>query len=209
MNKYSKLALAGLVCFSPTIFAQSAFQGFYAGFNTGGTYGQFKTNTTTSFLPSGYSIADGSYWANATNADNVSGSGSGTQARTQAFGGLLVGYNKYFSGVGIVGLEADFSYIGLNSSQTKATDYPSFGSYSPQSKVSVRADTLSTLRLKYGFNVKKNAMAYVTAGGAYTSISSDLSFGDGEVSLTNNQTKPQFGYALGAGGEYMFSKKYR
>lgn len=207
-NVMKRLVLAvGISMASFSALAQSAFEGFYAGFNTGGSYGQFKTNTTTSFLPSAYSVANGTYWANTTNPGNVSASGSGTQTSTQPLGGLLVGYNKHFSGIGIVGIEADFSYIGLNSSQTKATEYPAFPGYAPQSKVSVRADTLGTLRLKYGFSVEKNTMAYITAGGAYTNISSDLSFSDGVVSLTNNQTKAQFGYALGAGGEYMFSKK--
>lgn len=197
------LLISGL---AGTVSAQSPFQGFFVGINTGASYGQFKTSTTTSFLPSAYSVADGTYWADTTNAVNVSNSGSGNLSKIQALGGITFGYNKQIPNVGIIGIEADYSYIGLNNSQTNPTTYPAFVGYTPQSKITTSADNLITLRLKYGFNVEKSTLAYFTAGGAFTTINSNLSFSDGTVSLTNNQSKNQFGWALGAGGEYLFSK---
>jgi outer membrane immunogenic protein len=196
-------AVAGLV---GTANAQSAFEGFFVGVNTGTSYGQFKTSTTTPYLPSGYSVTAGTYFGSSVNAMNVSNSGSGNLSNFQALGGIAVGYNKHIPTFGIIGIEADYSYIGLNSSQTNSTTYPGLPSYTPQSKITTTANNLATLRLKYGFNIEKNSLAYLTAGGAYTTIKSNLYFNDGEASLTNNQSKNKFGWALGAGGEYLFSK---
>jgi outer membrane immunogenic protein len=188
--------------------AQTPFNGFYGGLITGYSLGNFTTSTTTPFVPTGYDEDAGTYFANQTNATNVSNSGSGTTKGQNILGGAVVGYNKNLGDAGIIGGEFDISYIGLSGNQFNSTTYPGFFSEPPPaSNISNSANALSTIRAKYGF-AKENTLFYVTGGLAITKINSNTSFSDGFVSEANNQSTYKAGWTLGVGTEHMLDKAW-
>lgn len=188
--------------------AQTPFNGLYGGLITGYSSGNFNTSTFTPLTSTGYNETAGTYFANQTNASNVSNSGSSTTNGQNILGGGVVGYSKNLGAAGVVGGEFDISYIGISGNQTNSTTYPGFSrSYTPASNISNSANALSTLRAKYGL-VRENTLFYVTGGVAVTKIQSNTSFSDGTVSQSNNQSTYKAGWTLGAGTEHMISAQW-
>ena len=135
--------LLSAVLISNTSYAQSPFEGFNAGIITGAINGKFTVTTNTPYLSTGYSVAAGTYFANQTNASNVSDSGSGKFSKTRVPVGLSFGYNKDFGAWGLAGIKADFSSIGLKESKSNYTTYLP-NSLTPQTTIYLRADNLAT-----------------------------------------------------------------
>ena len=205
MKNYFFCLLSAVLISSPS-YAQSPFEGFNAGIITGAINGKFTVGSNTPYLPTVYSVTDGTYFANQTNASNVSESGSGKFSKTRVPVGFSFGYNKDFGAWGLAGLQADLSSIGLKESKTNSTTYPGFNGLDPKTTIYLRADNLATLRVKYGFTVDQSSWIYFTGGVAFADVESKTKFTDGTATESNNQSEHKTGWIAGIGVEKMVDK---
>ncbi len=205
MKNYFFCLLSAVLISSPS-YAQSPFEGFNAGIITGAINGKFTVSSKTTYFPTGYNVAAETYFANRTNASNVSESGSGKFSRTRVPIGLSLGYNKDFGTWGLVGIQADLSSIGLKESKINSTTYPGNDSYNPETTIYIRADNLATLRARYGFTLDQTSWIYFTGGIAFADIESKTTFTDGTATESNNLSEHKTGWVAGIGVEKMVDK---
>ena len=205
MKNYFFCLLSAVLISSPS-YAQSPFEGFNAGIITGAINGKFTVGSNTPYLPTVYSVTDGTYFANQTNASNVSESGSGKFSKTRVPVGFSFGYNKDFGAWGLAGLQADLSSIGLKESKTNSTTYLGFNGLDPKTTIYLRADNLATLIVKYGFTVDQSSWIYFTGGVAFADVESKTKFTDGTATESNNQSEHKTGWIAGIGVEKMVDK---
>ncbi len=200
MKRYFFCLLSAVLISSPS-YAQSPFEGFNAGLITGAINGKFTIGTYTP-----YNEGTETYFANQTNANNVSESGSGKFSKTRLPVGLSFGYNKDFGAWGLAGIKADLSSIGLKESEINSATYPGFNGYNPETTIYLRADNLATVRARYGFTVDQTGWIYLTGGIAFADIESKTTFTDGTATESNNQSEHKTGWVAGIGVEKMVDK---
>jgi outer membrane immunogenic protein len=142
----------------------ASWQGFYAGVNAGYGWGSFT---------------DG--------GETLLGSPSGGLI------GVTVGYNFAVSPNLVLGVEGDFDFSGMKTSQ-----FPVFGVASSSS-----VDDLFTLRARVGYTMDR-LMLFVTGGFAGSRNTATVS--NAFSGFYGQQSKFQTGWALGAGAEYMLTR---
>jgi outer membrane immunogenic protein len=115
------------------------WSGWYAGVNVGGSWGQSDVSSLI-VSPGGVNITANQALISATNSPRLKPDGF--------TGGGQFGYN-YQAGAWVLGVEADFDYLGLRSSRTNTVPFPNGGTFTTFN--SVKTDWLFTLRPRAGF----------------------------------------------------------
>ena len=196
---------------APPIVVGNAWSGWYGGLNAGYIDGSRNVNTdavvvrTSTFRPVVAAMAAG--------ATNQLSTGQGG-----FLGGAQFGYNYMVSPMILAGLEADIQGSSLRGSATASSITPvqfSGSTFATTITTSRALDYLGTIRGRLGATVTPGLLLYATGG---------LAFGGVKSSTTINQISPQaplqpiatsgsfsdtrVGYAVGAGGEWMFMSKW-
>jgi outer membrane immunogenic protein len=117
-------------------------------------------------------------------------------------GGIQFGYNHQFAGTAFVaGLEADFQYADVRGGASFTNPLvPTF------LQANSRLQYFGTVRGRLGFAVTPSFLLYATGGLAYGQVKYD-GFGTGPgVFVTTESSKTHFGWTLGVGGEYAFTR---
>ncbi len=118
-------------------------------------------------------------------------------------GGGLLGYNWQYKKL-VLGLEADFNYVGLEYDES-LTD--SFFDDSRKDQLEIQTNWFGTVRGRLGFAID-DVLFYGTGGLAYGNMSSDWSIevyedsGDLFVSSQASTDETNWGWTVGAGAEY-------
>jgi outer membrane immunogenic protein len=123
--------------------------------------------------------------------DNADGSTVKFNGASGYVVGGQVGYDHQIQSF-VLGLASDLDYSGV-----KKTFHPAGSSANYRATVS--SDYVGTLRARFGYLFTNDLLAYVTGGGAL----SHMKLKDTE---TGAQSKTFYGYVVGAGLEYRFTK---
>jgi outer membrane immunogenic protein len=140
MNKFAKLLALGLVCFSPSIFAQSAFQGFYGQIATG-----YENN----------SVSNTSLTMN--NRSNFPG-GNNNPSNGSAPLILGAGYNYSISQNLLLGVGLDYSFLETTIGTANIN-----GSYAGTG-TTYKASNRLNIFLAPGYVIDKDKLAYAKVG---------------------------------------------
>jgi outer membrane immunogenic protein len=187
----------------PPVFS---WTGFYIGANAGGAWDRNEINTTQfAPVPPFFAIDNAAVSAAASPTINSAG----------FTGGIQAGYNWQMGNV-VLGIEADFEYLGLRGSDGGTFPFPSTlpgGPLGPptaffSTNTSYRTDWLFTLRPRLGWAIN-NWLLYATGG---------LAVGREKFNQTITLLTPfvetasfsttRTGWAAGAGVEYAFSQHW-
>ena len=191
MNKFAKLLALGLVCFSPSIFAQSAFQGFYGQIATG-----YENNTASNL-----------------NFTDSTGDNESHYASNQSFGGaplvIGVGYNFSVAPKWLIGIGADYSALSQKSSTyTQTVCDGGCDIFWGGSTIEVK--NRINVYVAPGYAIDKDKLAYFKAG--YSMVNATLnspttySHSGGSGSMTSvSQSNNLNGFILGAGYKQIIS----
>ena len=179
---------------APAYVSVYNWSGFYAGVNAGVGFGRASTSTDTVFSPTGYFAA--------TSVPAISAAGSQSANKAGFTGGVQIGYNWQTNNT-VLGLEADFGYMGLRASQSAGAVYPCCAPTAFVVSSTAKTDWLMTLRPRVGFT-SNNWLLYVTGGLAVGQVKGDFNFTDTFAAATESASisKTKVGWALGAGVEY-------
>ncbi|HET7886104.1 MAG TPA: outer membrane beta-barrel protein [Bradyrhizobium sp.] len=192
------------------IMAGSPWSGWYGGVNVGYVDGADRINTDATVLQfSTFAPIAAAMAAGATSQLPIGNS--------EFIGGGQVGYNWALSPKLLVGVEADIQDSSLSNSAAVTTVVPV--PFSPSFVTNVAAsrsvDYLGTVRGRLGATVTPTALLYVTGGLAYGGVKSSttISQTNAAAPLQPNAVAGTFsdtraGYAVGAGGEWMFAPKW-
>lgn len=189
---YAVSAMAAAVAFASAAQAADVpapagydWTGFYVGANAGVSWNNSSVDNTIYTLGERLNVLENEI--------------DGNQAAFTA-GGLL-GYNYQVDRV-VMGLEADFNYLGFSDSNNES--YP-LGGYDITSKSSFEADWFGTIRARLGYSFD-NLLVYGTGGVAYGHMSADgkIAIDDaGTVTTYKGSTdSTNWGWTIGAGAEY-------
>jgi outer membrane immunogenic protein len=172
------------------------WSGFYLGLNAGAAIdpAHFKTSTVHSDI--GY-FEDTAVGPIADAGDR--------KVRTPGFtGGIQAGYDWQISNT-VLGIEADFNYMGVKGSAVSSAVYPENAPDSFTVKQSLKTDWLLTVRPRVGW-AANNWLFYVTGGLALTRIKGAFIFADTiGASESASMSRTRAGWALGGGVEYRIS----
>jgi outer membrane immunogenic protein len=184
-----------------------SWAGFYIGVDAGGVWGREDIVHSPVFA------VPGSAFQIDSNAVTIASSPS---FRPSSFtGGGHAGYN-YQSGPTVLGVEADFSYLGLRSSTSGVFPFPSTlpgGPLGPPtltftSSTSVQNDWLFTFRPRLGM-ASQNFLLYATGGLAVTNEQVSQTTGVlNSASFVSTISTTRAGWVAGFGGEYMISPSW-
>jgi len=185
MKKLIAIAIATLslgFVLPQSVLADSKFDGFYAGVQTGYVEGKDKGKEYNDGVASGY-----------------------TQKTTPDSGliGGFVGFNKVLENNMLVGIEADFESRG-GSDKSLQKDEGVFDSDYPVKTKLKEAGSLRA-RLGYLFN-EGNTLGYLTAGYATANIKRTF-YSVGETPPSESESKWHNGWTLGFGAEHLVSEK--
>jgi outer membrane immunogenic protein len=123
-------------------------------------------------------------------------------------GGLQVGFNKQLGSI-VFGLEADVSWADMSDDQ-RLWPYPN-NPGSPAWDIGLDLDYFGTLRGRIGFLPTQRLLVYGTGGAAWAKTSGDLTVvyePPGFVAATGSADEHHFGWAAGAGAEYMLASNW-
>ena len=170
------------------------WSGFYMGFNAGAAFGRAHAQTGTVFSPTGYFAA--------TSVTAIGPVGDQTMHDTGFTGGIQAGYNWQMNSM-VLGLEADFDYMGFRGSTTNGAVYPCCAPTAFTINQSVKTDWLFTFRPRLGWAVN-NWLIYVTGGLAVAQVKGDFLFTDTFATANESASinKTRAGWALGGGVEW-------
>lgn len=168
------------------------WSGFYAGVNAGAAFGRASTQTSTTV---------GTYFA-ATSIPAIAAAGDQSANNTGFTGGVQIGYNWQINSA-VIGLEADFGYMGLRASSSAGAVYPCCAPTAFTVSSSTKTDWLMTLRPRVGI-ANNNWLLYVTGGLAVAQVKADFTFADTFALAAESASisKTKAGWALGGGVEY-------
>jgi len=185
MNKFSKFALVGLLCFSPAIFAQSSFQGFYGQIGVG-----YENNSPSTSSYAYNSSNDGSSLPVST-SDSSKGSFSGA---------IGLGYGLSINNNFLLSLGADYSPLKANTGKT--TDEVGFN-------YNYQIANRTNIFLAPGYVIDKDKLAYFKAGYSQQTMKmqnyltpNGTAFGNGGSNPSNTLR----GYVLGLGYKQLISQ---
>jgi outer membrane immunogenic protein len=176
------------------------WSGFYAGVNAGAAFGRSSTQTSTVFSPTGYFAA--------TSVTSIAAVGDQSANKAGFTGGLQLGYNWQINSA-VIGLEADFGYMGTRTSVTSGAVYPCCAPTAYSITQSAKTDWLMTLRPRVGI-ANNNWLLYVTGGLAIAQVKGDFNFTDTFATAAESASisKTKVGWALGGGVEYALAGKW-
>jgi outer membrane immunogenic protein len=171
--------------------------GAYIGLNAGYGWGDSKLATSTVFNTPGYFAASSVAAVNLAGAQTVNPNGF--------TGGGQIGYNWQAGSSTVLGLEADFEYLGLKGSSAVAAGYPGFLPTGFAINQAVKTDWLATFRARIGYLVTPSALFYVTGGGAITDLKGTFTFTDtfSNAFETASLSSTRLGWTVGGGVEWM------
>jgi opacity protein-like surface antigen len=185
---------------APPPLAAYNWTGWYAGVNTGASWGSYDPVTSTSFGgPAGYLPASLVPAVNAAGPQSINPNGF--------TGGSQIGYNRQF-GQFVVGFEADLDYLQLNGAANGgAVRYPGFPGQFVISSYG-NSNWLFTLRPRIGL-AQNNWLFYATGGLALTNLNGDFLFTDsfGAIQSARIDNVNKAGYAVGGGIEWGFTDR--
>jgi outer membrane immunogenic protein len=166
-----------------------SWTGFYAGLNAGGTWGSSAITTTLNPTP----IPANNAAVAAADSPTINSSG--------VTGGIGAGYN-WQTGIVVLGVEADFDYLGLKASQNAGGAFPVGNPGTFATSNSVQTDWLLTVRPRLGVLFDR-WLVYGTGGLAI----SNPQFNSVKTDTFNQNEAASFstiraGWTLGGGAEY-------
>jgi outer membrane immunogenic protein len=178
---------------APVVAPAYSWSGFYAGVNAGGAWGNSGLNTSTTFDP-----ADGYFALSSVPVVNSVGA---QKAKPNGFtGGVEAGYN-WQAGSFVVGIESDFSYLGLRGHATGGAVYPCCAPAAFTINSSVNTNWLFTARPRIGV-ASGNWLFYATGGLAITDLNAEFTFADNFNAFeAASFSRTKLGYAVGGGIE--------
>ncbi len=186
--------------------------GWYFGANAGYLDGAARINTDAVVIANSTAPETATAMANAATSALSTGNGG-------FIGGAQAGYNFLLSPTLIGGFEADFQGTSLRGSASR-TNVALIDPLGPDSFVTNIAtsralDYLGTVRARLGATVTPSLLIYATGGLAYGGVRSSTSLiqssavlGVPTVSTAGSFSDNRAGYAVGAGGEWMFMSKW-
>ena len=184
MNKFSKLLTFGLVCFSPSIFAQSAFQGFYGQIGVGYENNSPSTSSYTYHFP-----------------NNPSRSVSTSDSSKGSFSGAIgLGYGLSISNNFLLSLGVDYSPLKANTGKT--TDEVGFN-------YNYQIANRTNIFLAPGYLIDKDKLAYFKAGYSQQTMKVQNYLDYDGAAYSNGGSNPSNtlrGYVLGLGYKQLLSQ---
>jgi outer membrane immunogenic protein len=179
--------------------------GFYAGLNTGGTFGSSNAQTSTV-----YSNSDIAYYMfSADNVSIVNSTGNQNLHPKGYAGGLQFGYNRQIARW-VLGAEADYSVLAASYTKTGVGLYTGGDDGSFTITQTVSTDWMSTVRARVGHTFRKRALIFGSAGAAETVVRYSSLFTDNYESV-NETASPRVlktGWVAGGGAEYALDKHW-
>jgi outer membrane immunogenic protein len=187
---------------APVVAPAYSWSGFYAGVTAGGAWGNSSLNTSTTLDPEfGYFVPSSVSAVNSVGAQ---------KAKPNGFtGGVGAGYN-WQAGSFVVGIESDFSYLGLRGHATGGAVYPCCAPAAFTINSSVNTNWLFTARPRIGV-ASGNWLFYATGGLAITDLNAKFTFADNFRDLFGpghlnafeaaSFSRTKLGYAVGGGIE--------
>jgi len=168
------------------------WSGFYIGLNAGAAWNNTSVddNINDPLLP-----------------DSVRGrlEDSFTDDQTVFTGGGEIGYNWQMDSI-VLGLEADFNYLGFDSNRDRNGTIGEFGNF--RSELGTKMDWFGTVRGRLGFAFD-NVMIFGTGGLAYGNMEADgtLVSNNGDV-WKGKASDTNVGWTVGGGIEYAPSQNW-
>lgn len=192
------MGLLLLVAAVPAEAQDGNWNGFYAGVNAGGTWGDADTNTSCLDNQFGGAFctaiaAEGALPFNMSNDLNG------------FIGGVQAGYNVQ-RGLMVFGVEADIAWTSIDSNTSNSNG--ATASFLPSvTTASQELNWLGTVRGRLGYAVHGNMLLYATGGLAYGNVDNSYShvFTNGDYARAS-QSKTKAGWTVGGGGEYGFGR---
>lgn len=191
-----KAPVAAVIAPAPT------WTGFYVGGNIGGAWGRFDN----AYAPVPVSNPPG---FSPENAATIAANGSNILSPASPVIGIQAGYNHRVDWA-VIGVEADFGYLGLRASTGGSFRVPAVGIQTSSS--SVDAPWLFTLRPRVGVMFGPTLL-YATGGLAVANVKLDEtnSFEPGRTSAGSDilsVSRTQFGWTAGAGVEHRLAARW-
>jgi outer membrane immunogenic protein len=210
------LALLSVFAATPTIAADLpvkaapmpavvpvTWSGFYIGLNGGYSWGR--------------SSRDVNFFNPVTGVTFATASGAGRDIDGGLFGGQI-GYNWQTSNW-VFGIEADAQWTGQQGSTTAicgvvAACFPALTSVpagiATRATLTDKLEWFGTIRGRVGVTFTPTFLFYVTGGGAYGSVKSDLTLGTflangTPIAFGGSRSTDRFGWTVGGGLEWMFA----
>jgi OOP family OmpA-OmpF porin len=179
---------------APPMVMGDIWQGFYAGVNGGGLFGNSTATLTT---------------------NGINGNGGNTFTTNQHFngggalGGGQIGYNFRWNPSWLLGIETDFDGAGL--SNNGGTGTRTIGGLTSTYQVGRTQEWLGTVRGRLGWTPSPTWLTYVTGGFSYAQIDSSFAnqfSGTSTASLRGSKSGVSTGYNVGAGAEFAVSPQF-
>jgi outer membrane immunogenic protein len=202
---------------APMMAPVSNWSGWYAGLNAGWAGGANEVSTSGAVSPA--STAD---LANA--AAMAAGATSSSKGSSSFIGGGQFGYNYQFSPLFVAGFEADIQGLSRPRRSSSSSVIPPLAAVGTgfATNVTITSDPayLGTFRARLGVTVNPSVLLYVTGGLAYGGAKSDTAISQSGINATTGPTPftitpasgafsgMRVGYAVGAGGEWMFASNW-
>ena len=197
---------------APTI---AGWSGWYGGLNAGYIDGSRIVNTDAVVISNSSTPTTAPAMARGATSQLTAG-------RDGFIGGAQIGYNAMLSPVILAGIEADFQGSTLSGRGSASTSSlvdtifgPNTGRFLTGIDVSRHIDFVGTVRGRLGATLSSSMLLYVTGGLAYGGVRSTTAIDQAaDVGGVNpNAVRATFadvraGYAVGAGGEWMFLPKW-
>ncbi len=176
---------------APYIPPAFTWTGFYIGGNVGGAFGDgsLKTETSVAGVPMFTNIIPNNF----------------NNAATSVIGGGQVGYNYQF-GLGVVGIESDFDWTGIDRSASVTLAGPGALSTTTFARTEVNWIGTTRGRLGYAFGYENRLLVFGTGGVAYGGVQNNGSItingapaGD---AWSGSNSPTLVGWTAGGGLEY-------
>ncbi|MET0968026.1 MAG: outer membrane beta-barrel protein [Tardiphaga sp.] len=179
---------------APMVSPLYNWSGFYAGIHAGYTFGDRTGVDTTGQAP--------------INVLNVLGGARPASVgldRDGFIGGGQIGYNWQASSPWVWGLEADISYVDINSSRNVVTT-PLSGIGALNNAFGTSMDYFGTVRGRVGYAWDRT-MVYATGGFAYGQVENAAAFGGpaGQLQFVGSNRDTKTGYTVGGGVEHAWT----
>jgi outer membrane immunogenic protein len=205
---------------APAIVAPVAtWAGWYAGLNAGWAGGGDGVSTSAAVSPASTANIDSNALSMAEGATRSS------RGSNSFIGGGQFGYNFQVSPLFVAGFEADIQALSRSRRSSASSVFPpdAINGASLATNVTTTSDPdyLGTFRARLGVTVNPSVLLYVTGGLAYGSVKSDTAISQSGINATNPAQPPftitpasgafsgmRVGYAVGAGGEWMFASNW-
>ena len=180
-----------------------SWSGFYVGLNGGYSWGR--------------SSRDLNFFNPLTGATFATASGAGRDLDGGVFGGQI-GYNWQTSNW-VFGIEADAQWTGQQGSTTALCGVAGCflagvpATVGTTATLTDKLEWFGTIRGRVGVTVTPTALLYVTGGGAYGSVKTDLALATVTangvpITIAGSRSTDRFGWTVGAGAEWMFASNW-